>query len=161
MGPPRASGRAGSEDPSGLRPRILELWTASPTFRRQCTRLAEAAITVAVGLSPLLRPHLRATSKILTRNQQVFFVSTTLRDDLHVEEDLPHELEHVMEQIEARNLALDAARGRDAWLSGNHTYETGRARHAGIRARNEVKDARLRRSLSSMVAGAVVQRPTY
>ena len=122
--------------------KILELWTASPTFQRQCIRLAEANITVAVGLSPLLRPGLRATSKILMRDGRVFFVSTTLRDDLHVEEDLPHELEHVMEQIEARNLARDSEAGRGAWPSGPHAYETERARLAGIRAANEVQDAR-------------------
>ena len=48
----------------------------------------------------------------------MFFVSTTLRDDIHLEEDLPHELEHAIEQIEARNLVVDAAgvaaRGRRA-----------------------------------------------
>jgi len=147
--------------PKSIRPKILELWTASPTFQRQCTRLAGARITVAVGLSPLLRPGPRAASRILRRNGQVFFVSTTLRDDLHVEEDLPHELEHVMEQIEARNLALDSAAGRGAWPSGPHAYETERARLAGIRAANEVEDARRSGSLQPLLARAVLQLTAY
>ena len=135
--------------PRAMTLKILELWTASPTFQRQCIRLAEANITVAVGLSPLLRPGLRATSKILMRHGRVFFVSTTLRDDLHVEEDLPHELEHVMEQIEACNLARDSGAGRGAWPSGPHAYETERARLAGIRAANEAQDARRSGPLTS------------
>ena len=146
--------------PRAMTPKILELWTASPTFQRQCTRLAGARITVAVGLSPLLRPGPRAASRILGRNGQVFFVSTTLRDDMDVEEDLPHELEHVMEQIEGRDLARDSAAGRGAWRCGTDTYETERARLAGIRAANEVQDARRSSSLQPVLARAVFQLPT-
>ena len=146
--------------PRAIRPKILELWTASPTFQRQCARLAEANITVAVGLSPL-RPRFRALSRILRRNGQVFFVSTTLRDDMDVEEDLPHELEHVMEQIEGRDLARDSAAGRGAWRCGTGAYETERARLAGIRAANEVQDARRSGSLQPVLARAVVQLPSH
>src|SRR5688572_5365696 len=141
--------------------KILALWTASPTFQRQCIRLAGANITVAVGLSPLLRPGLRATSRILRREGQVFFVSTTLRDDMHLEEDLPHELEHVMEQIEARDLARVSAAGRGAWPSGPHAYETERARLAGIRAANEVQDARRSGSLQPVLARLVLHLPAH
>ena len=144
-----------------MKSKVLELWTASPTFRHQCARLAEANITVAVGLSPLLRPGLRAVSKILRRNGRVFFVSTTLRDDMHVEETLPHELEHVMEQIEARDLARDSAAGRGVWPSGTHAYETERARLAGIRAGNEVQEARRSGSLQPVLARAVLQLPRH
>ena len=112
------------------------------------------------GCPPLLRPGLRAASRILRRNGQVFFVSTTLRDDMHLEEDLPHELEHVMEQIEARNLARDSAAGRGAWPSGPDAYETERARLAGIRAANEVQDARRSGSRQPVLARAVLQPPT-
>ncbi len=147
--------------PREMRRRILELWTVSPTFRGQCLRLAEANITVAVGFSALLRPGLRAASKILRRNGRVFFVSTTLRDDIHLEEDLPHELEHAIEQIEARNLAVDAAGGRGAWSSGTGAYETERARLAGIRAWNEVQDARESGSRDPVFARAVLAHPRH
>ena len=147
--------------PRAIRPKILELWTASPTFQRQCARLAEANITVALGLSPLLTPRFRAVSRILRRNGQVFFVSTTLRDDMDVEEDLPHELEHVMEQIEGRDLARDSAAGRGAWPCGTGTYETERARLAGRRAENEVEDARRSGSLRPVLARAVDQLPSH
>jgi hypothetical protein len=123
--------------------------------------LAEANITVAVGLSPLLTPRVRALSRILKRNGQVFFVSTTLRDDMDVEEDLPHELEHVMEQIEGRDLARDSAAGRGAWPCGTGTYETERARLAGVRAENEVQDARRSGSLQPVLAPTVVQLPSH
>src|SRR4029453_3853774 len=93
--------------PPALLPKILELWLASPTFQRQCTRLTEAKVTISVMTSPRLSPNLRAAARILTRNRRVFFVATALRDDVHVDEDLPHELEHVIEQIEARDLAID------------------------------------------------------
>jgi len=95
------------------------------------------------------------------RDGRVFFVSTTLRDDMHVEEDLPHELEHVMEQIEARNLARDSAAGRGAWPSGPQAYETQRARLAGIHAANEVKDARRSRSSQPVLARVVLQLSTH
>jgi hypothetical protein len=136
--------------PSSLVPAVRELWEASPTFRGQCRQLADANITVAVGLSPLLPSSIRAVSKILRREGHVFFVSTTLRDDVHVDEDLPHELEHAIEQLEGRDLQADAAAGRAAWSSTAHGFETRRAHIAGTRARNEMKAAR--RSGSSQTA---------
>jgi hypothetical protein len=147
--------------PRAMMREILELWTTSPTFQRQCIRLAGANITVAVGLSPLLRPGLRATSRILRREGQVFFVSTTLRDETHLEEDLPHELEHVMEQIEARDLARDSAAGRGSWSSGPHAYETERARLAGIRAANEVQAARRSHALQPVRTRVVLPGPAH
>ena len=110
--------------PRPIAPKILELWTASPTFQRQCARLAEGNITVAVGLSPLLSPDCAGQHRgCWSAKAAVFSVSTTLRDDMHLEEDLPHELEHVMEQIEARNLARDSVGGRGAWPSGTDAYD--------------------------------------
>lgn len=166
VGDPTTEGASGQTEwpcrlgaPRAMKSKVLELWTTSPTFQHQCARLAEANITVAVGLSPMLRPGLLAVSKILRRNGRVFFVSTTLRDDLRVEEALPHELEHVMEQIEARDIARDSAAGRGVWPSGIHAYETERAQLAGIRARDEVQDARRSGSLLPVLARAVLRLP--
>ncbi len=128
--------------PRNMVPRIAELWVASPTFRRQCTRLADANVTVSLVFSPLVPPGLRAASKILRKNGRVFFMSTTLRDEVHLEEYLPHELEHAIEQIEGRDLRADAAAGRGTWATNVHGYETVRARAAGRRVREEVQAAR-------------------
>jgi hypothetical protein len=128
--------------PRNIVTRIAELWGASPTFRQQCTRLADANVTVTLVFSPRLPAGLRAASKILRKNGRVFFMSAMLRDEVHLEEDLPHELEHAIEQIEGRDLEADAAAGRGAWAASAHGYETERARAAATRVREELQEAR-------------------
>jgi hypothetical protein len=130
--------------PKAMIPMVDELWASSPTFRGQCVGLARAELTVAIGLSPFLSSRMRATSSILLRDGRAFYASVTLRDDLHVEEELPHELEHVIEQIEGRDFARDAARRRAAWASTPGSFETERALAAGVLARDEVHQARRR-----------------
>ncbi|AMY07816.1 hypothetical protein LuPra_00997 [Luteitalea pratensis] len=144
--------------PRPIIPRVQELWMASRTFRQQCIRLAESDVTIAVGFSLMLPPNLRAASKILKRDGRVFYVSTTLRDDQYIEEDLPHELEHAIEQIEGRDLATDAAAGRGAWPSALHGYETVRARAAARQVREEVRAARCR-GTSALVVAEPAARP--
>jgi hypothetical protein len=127
--------------PRPIVPRIAKLWAASPTFRRQCARLADAHVTVTLVFSPRLPSGLRGASKILRKNGRVFFMSTMLRDEVHLEEDFPHELEHAIEQIEGRDLEADAAAGRGAWAANVHGYETERARAAARRVLEELQEA--------------------
>ncbi|HEY8548800.1 MAG TPA: hypothetical protein VIL35_02490 [Vicinamibacterales bacterium] len=54
--------------------------------------------------------------------------------------DLPHELEHVVEQLEgAYPRLLAAADSTRAWPVGPHAFETIRARTVGERAKGEVR----------------------
>ena len=125
--------------PPEMMNKIAELWASSPTFRRQCIGIAQAGVIVGIGYSPLLASRVLATSRILVRDGRAFYAMVTLRDDLHVERDLPHELEHVLEHIEGRDLAIDAARRREAWASTPGVYETERAIAAGELAGEEVR----------------------
>jgi hypothetical protein len=128
--------------PVKLVPQFEELWESSPTFRRQCARIAEADVTVAVGVTPVLSPKARALSRIMRRNGRVFYASVILSQPIFLSEDVPHELEHILEQIEGQNLAAEVRAGRATWVGALDAYETDRARNAGRRARREIADAR-------------------
>jgi len=142
--------------PKRLMPTIQELWKSSPTFRRQCVRIGEADVIVGlrVGLAPHRARWAQAISKIVRNGNRVVYASVALRDDHSVGETLPHELEHVLEQIEGYNLALEAASGRATWIPSLGAYETERARHAGERARKELATARDPKAPHTIVAGA-------
>jgi len=65
----------------------------------------------------------------------VAFVTLKFAEDYV--ELIPHELEHVIEQIEHVRLADEAAR-QEAWRSRTGAYETRRAMAMGLRVRQEV-----------------------
>jgi hypothetical protein len=93
--------------PKGLRPVLESMWAASPAFRRQCARLSEAAvpITVSIGLPPGISAA-RAFTRIERRNGSVkcayVYLDATLA---RAHEDVAHELEHVLEQVDGVDLA--------------------------------------------------------
>ena len=124
--------------PRPLRAGVEELWQSSPTFRRQCVRIAEADVTIALAVAPARTRNARALSSIYRRDGRVFYVSVMLKHEMFVPEDVPHELEHVLEQIEGQNLDAEVRAGRAIWLSSIRAYETDRARNAGTQARREI-----------------------
>jgi hypothetical protein len=64
----------------------------------------------------------------------VAFVTLKFAEDYV--ELIPHELEHVIEQLDHVRLPQEAAR-QQAWRSRNGAYETRRAMAVGLRARQE------------------------
>ena len=136
---------------------VRELWAYSPTFRQQCLKIGDAGAIVAVGVSPLRIHGARAMSKIGRTEGRMIYASVILTDVRLVAEDLPHELEHVLEQIEGVDLRAGVRTGRAHWVSSAEGYETERARKAGLRARREVEQAQRPGAPAVVLASTSVQ----
>ena len=116
----------------------------SPTFRRQCVRIAgEPFVSVEVRLA---RPPWRLDARALTqiRRRDSGFLDAIieifpLQDSVEL---IAHELEHVIEQLDGVDLE-SRARLRDAsvrvLLSHSRAFETVRARKVGLRVGTEVR----------------------
>lgn len=142
---PGAARAADAED-TGLPPRFhvtpplqrafRELLAFSSTFRAQCQRIVDAEIRVVVEYaSPWdLVPSINAISTLVRdESGRVRFVRMRLSQEARWSVLLPHELEHVVEQIEGINLsALAAARDGRAWKVAGRAFETKRAHAAGF-----------------------------
>lgn len=122
-----------------LQPFVDSMWERSPTFRRQCRRLAaERDVRVRLLLDDLLgRPLSFKASSRVSRH------GAGLSADIHVGpspeaiEHIAHELEHVVEQLDGVDLQARAA-SEAAWKSGDSSYETRRAIETGRRVAREV-----------------------
>lgn len=135
IGPP-----TGLHIADALRPVLHHMWQTSPTFRRQCARLAEASVelTVQVGL-----PHgaigVRALTRIGVRDGVVRHVTVYLGRTLDMAyELLAHEVEHVLEQIDGVNLRVLAVAGVRGVQASRDAYETSRAVAIGRLVEREV-----------------------
>jgi hypothetical protein len=115
---------------------ITGLIQASPTFRTQCARIAEA---------PYLRVDLELVQTLggargettITRYQAgALHASVRISFGQDYRELIAHEFEHVIEQLDGVDLQAEADRGR-AWLVDARVFETRRASDAGQRVRRE------------------------
>ena len=130
--------------PDVLKTTVGTMLRTSPTFRRQCARLANARnMVVTIGRMP-------TTGDLPARARAVFATSPDGRRAARIEirpaddqvELLAHELEHVIEQLDEINLralarlpgsGVERCRGRE------EAYETIRAIRAGRTAADEVR----------------------
>lgn len=128
--------------------RVVEAgWEHSPTFRGQCQRLAEAGAIVMLDAFtlPKSRPA-RAGISIYSDGSVVARVTVPL--NARTLELVAHELEHVLEQVDGVNLAVEAALSRSLMsrsgtavrLPGGE-FETRRAIEAGLRVAAEFRSA--------------------
>jgi hypothetical protein len=135
---------AGLHVPGPLQPLLQQMWRTSPTFRRQCARLAETAVAlrVHIGLLPRGTGPVRALSRIEVRDgavhADVYLESALYRAD----ELLAHEIEHVLEQIDGVNLRALASTGVQGIEPHQEVYETARAFAIGRLVRREVSRGR-------------------
>ena len=116
----------------------------SPTFRRQCLRIAaETSLTVQLRMNPhALRSDARATTR-MTRNALGDLVAIVeiapLRD---TQELIAHEFEHIIEQLDGIDLAAHAARSRTGVSeigSAGGLFETVRAQRMGLKVVSELR----------------------
>jgi hypothetical protein len=125
--------------PDVVRPLVMSMWRQSPTFRRQCSRLAErpeivVRVALVVGIRDAwARVHVATTAGRATATVQVEF----RRPDLYVEL-IAHELEHVLERVDGTDLRLLARQRVDGVVSMQGEYETARARSVGRTVAREV-----------------------
>lgn len=117
----------------------------SPTFRRQCLRIADDP-RLAVYLAPARDPRrsdVRATTHFARKQAGLTATITIFPVNRHVEL-IAHELEHVIEQLDGVDLASFAAMpgtGVHAVSPSPRAFETTRAMTVGLKVAGEV-DAR-------------------
>jgi hypothetical protein len=114
------------EVPDSLRPIVERMWRTSPTFRRQCTRLAEVSLRIMVRLDPHLDlTKANAVTTIDVRESLVRSVSTRLGS--LTPEHLAHEIEHVLEQLDGIDIRRAVQNGLLGVHEASRGFETARA----------------------------------
>ena len=132
-----------SELPANIRPGIFQrdmvrLLDRSETFREQCSRIAATRyLRVVFGAARALPEGSRAQTTIERYQAGAMVAFVTLKFAEDYVELIPHELEHIIEQLDHVRLSQEAAR-QEAWRSRNGAYETRRAMAVGLRVRQEV-----------------------
>ena len=130
--------------PSTMAPLLREMLILSPSFRRQCTRIAQARqLRVEITLRQPRSCEVRAASTILHDTSGTWTATVEVFIGHDLTQMLPHELEHVIEQIDGVDLPRLAQQGLDGVRrSGGELYETARAVAAGKRVASEVAAGR-------------------
>jgi hypothetical protein len=124
-----------------LRPILHRMWEYSPTFRRQCARLAEAhglTVVIFVGRLP---EHQKRWASALTRISGL--PGRPMRAEIllglaDLERHIAHELEHIIERIDGVYVELMAALAIQGVDRLGNTFETARARETGRAVAREV-----------------------
>jgi hypothetical protein len=128
------------------RPVLESMLRYSPTFRRQCLRIASEP-DLRVSVSGYLGPR-PAAARAFTRFARE--QSGKLSADIHFNafddaiELIAHEFEHVIEQVDGVDLPSKAAQadsGVHAIDSGGTIFETRRATKVGLKVAQEVRTA--------------------
>jgi hypothetical protein len=124
-------------DAGRLTPDLLELMQRSPTFRRQCERIAATrSLRVTVRVVPTIDAGGRAQTTIHRYDAGGLRAEVSVRFSEDYFELLAHEFEHILEQVEGVRLRDEVAAGR-AWITPSGAFETRRAARAGVRVRQE------------------------
>jgi hypothetical protein len=126
-----------------FRPLVESMLRDSPTFRRQCVRIAaEPALTVhlSIGSAPV-GSDVRAVTR-MTRNaygRLTAVINIGFREN--AQELIAHEFEHVIEQLDGIDLAARAALNHTGVRSIGHVgnkFETTRAQYTGLKVLAEL-----------------------
>jgi hypothetical protein len=126
------------------RPLLESMLQRSPTFRRQCLRIAnESWLTVSLRAAPPSWTHgVRAITRILRKPVGRMFASIELIPLSAGVEIVAHEIEHVIEQLDEIDLVSKATLAhsgvREHALPGI-AFETTRATRAGLKVAKEFR----------------------
>ena len=118
-----------------LRPLVSELLAKSQTFRRQwhiitAARLIRVTVVSRLGMQD---GSTRARTELTRYEHGAIRAIIELPGATDLTELLPHEFEHVIEQLEGIDLRAWAERGRDGVVEiRKGVFETARARAAGL-----------------------------
>ena len=127
-----------------FRPLLEAMLRDSPTFRRQCLRIAaEPTVTVELKIEPLrLRSDVRATTSVTRQPNGRRLAQIAIAPLNDIVELIAHEIEHVIEQLDEVDLVALAALPRTGvheTLGLPGTYETARATRVGRKVTAEMK----------------------
>jgi hypothetical protein len=125
-----------------LEPLVSTLLAKSPTFRRQWAMISASRL---VRVTVRARPGLEAFGSTRAKTQVSRYAHGAIRATIEVPgatdltELLPHELEHVIEQLDGLDLRALARRHEGGVAEvGRGVFETARARAAGLQVYREV-----------------------
>ena len=127
---------------------VGEMFRYSPTFRRQCNRLARAS-TLQVEIRPAGLSGVttdEAMTRIVRRPDGVIEAGVQVGLSGNPTLLIAHELEHILEQLDGVDLPLMATRAASGVhrVAGSEHFETNRAIAAGRRVLEEVSRGRTR-----------------
>jgi hypothetical protein len=146
-------------DAGTLQPVAIALLQRSPTFQKQCARIASTVV---------LRVTIRVVSATASGRAQTTisrYDAGALRADVLIRfgedyyELLAHELEHILEQVDGVVLRDEVSAHR-AWITASGAFETKRASDIGVRARQEC-DALAAEAESVRAKARRSQRPRH
>jgi hypothetical protein len=128
-------------DAGMLQPIAIGLLQRSPTFQKQCDRIASAVVLrVSIRVVPATVSG-RAQTTITRYDTGALRAEVLIRFGEDYYELLAHELEHVLEQVDG--VALREMPADRVWLTESGAFETRRAFEAGMRARQECDELTL------------------
>ena len=123
-------------DAATLQPVAIALVQRSPTFQKQCERIASAVVLRVSIRVVLSTPSGRAQTTITRYDTGALRAEVLIRFGEDYYELLAHELEHVLEQVDGIVLGAEISADR-AWVTGSGAFETRRAVDTGMRVRQE------------------------
>ena len=123
-------------DAATLQPVAIALLQRSPTFQKQCERIASAVVLKVTIRVVLSTPSGRAQTTITRHENGALRAEVLIRFGEDYYELLAHEFEHVLEQVEGVVLSDQISADR-AWVTDSGAFETKRALDAGMRVRQE------------------------
>ena len=139
QGTSEASGPPANLKAGAFHSLVAGMWRDSPTFKRQCLRLAaEPTLTVTLSFDALGRSSARAATWMSFKSGALRRANVVLFSIADATELIAHEIEHVIEQLDG--IALTGECGRITGHSGR--IETCRAAEAGKQVASEVEQAR-------------------
>ena len=124
------------------RPLIHTMLRRSPTFRRQCVRLAnEPRLWIHLQINTRPRSAFyRATTRFSREQPGRLTAEIEIAQGTNAVELIAHELEHIIEQLDEIDLALQAALDATGVRSFEHdgrSFETLRAQTVGLQVARE------------------------
>jgi len=121
-----------------LEQHMILLLERSETFRQQCRRIAASPyVRVRFELGMRIEGGGRAETVINRYQAGAVVAIVTVRFAQDYFELIPHEIEHVIEQMDGVRLAEELV-ARRAWLASSGSYETRRAAAMGTKVRGEL-----------------------
>ena len=123
---------------------IQDAWRRSPTLQQQCRRLADARAVVRLewGKSD---SYTQAATRIGRDSGGVIVAIVSVPPVAKAIELVAHEMEHVIERVEGRDLPREARRrGSGVWETFGGRFESQRAIEIGRQVAREVEESRRR-----------------
>ena len=124
--------------PASVLALMRDMWNRSPTFRRQCARLARAVNgTISIEIRNQGSYVFRAATNIEARSGGKWHATVAVYLFTDLVELIAHEFEHIIEQLDGIDLMRLQQQGIAGVTEGRQHFETVRAHATGRRVAGE------------------------